>query len=106
MPTSPAGCLNCWGVILMKRDRAYYRYQKKRHIRRKIGILQRIGGEDDVLAWSRGQPGRLSKGKIHCSCWMCRTKSYDEPSHGDKKSRSASEQQRKAFLQGLEDWEM
>ena len=82
----------------MNRDKAYYRYQRKKHIRRKLGILRRIGGEDDVRAWSRGQPGRLSKGKIHCSCWMCRTKSYDELSHGGKKRNAAAEQDLKEFL--------
>jgi hypothetical protein len=29
--------------------------------------------------------GMLHKGKIHCSCAMCRSKSYDELSMRDKK---------------------
>lgn len=69
----------------MKRDRGYYRKQRKRAIRRKEGILRRIGGDAYVHAWSRDIPGRFSKGKIHCSCWMCRRKSYDEPAHRDKR---------------------
>jgi hypothetical protein len=56
---------------------------------RKRHVLRKIGGEEYVLAWSRGQPGRLSKGKIHCSCWMCRTKSYDNPSHSDRRKEEA-----------------
>ena len=87
----------------MKRDKAFFRYQKKKHIQRKVGILKRIGGEEYVMAWSRGQPGRLSKGKIHCSCWMCRTKSYDEPSYGDKKANEDMEQQLKEFETGYEE---
>ena len=89
----------------MKRDKAFFRYQKKKHIQRKVGILKRIGGEEYVRSWSRGQPGRLSKGKIHCSCWMCRTKSYDEPSHGDKKANEDMEQQLKEFEMGYDELE-
>ena len=58
----------------MNRDRAYYRYQREKHIRRKLGILRRLGGDEYVYAWSRDRPGCLSKGKIHCSCPMCAAK--------------------------------
>ena len=51
-----------------------------RAIHRKEGILKRIGGEEYIRAWTGGTPGRLAKGKIHCSCPMCRKKSYDSPS--------------------------
>lgn len=69
----------------MNRTRDYYRKQRKRAIRRKSGILRRIGGEQYVHAWAQGSTGRFAKGKIHCSCWMCRTKSYDEASIRDKR---------------------
>ena len=68
----------------MNRDRSYYRKQRKRVIRHKEGILWRIGGEAYVHAWARGATGRFAKGKIHCSCWMCRKKSYDDPQLRDK----------------------
>ena len=77
----------------MKRDRGYFRKQRKRTIHRKEGILRRIGGEDYVLAWSRGNRGRFAKGKIHCSCWMCRTKSYDIPSCRDRRLALAAKEQ-------------
>ena len=83
----------------MKRSKDYYRYQRKQHIKRKLGILRRIGGEDDVRAWSGGQPGRLSKGKIHCSCWMCRSKSYDDWSYSDKQMFVRMEDQVKEYQQ-------
>jgi len=67
----------------LNRDRAYYRYQRIRTINRKKGICKRLGGNELVEAWVRYKPGRLSKGKIHCSCWMCRRKSYDEKSISD-----------------------
>ncbi len=41
----------------------------------------------------RGDVGRFAKGKIHCSCGMCRTKSYDTPSHTDRKKFIAAQQQ-------------
>lgn len=86
MPTKEAGPCRIF------RDRAYYRYQRNRHIRRKIGILRRWGG--DVLeGWLRGCPGRLSKGKIHCSCPLCRVKSYDERRMDDKRKLLSGQQQ-------------
>lgn len=69
----------------MNRGRGYYRKQRKRTIHRKEGLLRRIGGEEYVCAWAQGALGRFSKGKIHCSCWICRKKSYDDPQHRDKR---------------------
>ena len=46
-----------------------------------------------MFAWSRGNVGRFAKGKIHCSCWMCRSKSYEIPSHADEKKLLAARQQ-------------
>ena len=71
----------------MNRDRGYYRKQRKRAIHRKERILRQLGGEENVRAWSHGATGRLPKGKIHCSCWMCRKKSYDAPNIRDKRRR-------------------
>lgn len=72
----------------LNRDRSYYRRQRMRVIHRKENILRQLGGEENVLAWEHGAAGRLSKGKIHCSCWMCRSKSYDDPQVRDKRRRS------------------
>ena len=77
----------------MKRNTAYYRMQRRRIIRNKIRFLKRLGGNEYLYAWSRDKPGRLSKGKIHCSCWMCRKKSYDHISHRDEKHKIAAIQQ-------------
>lgn len=65
----------------MNRTRDYYRKQRARHIHRKERIIHE--GND---YWNYGnEPGRLSKSKIHCSCWMCRSKSYDSLSISDRK---------------------
>ena len=77
----------------MNRNMAYYRAQRIRIINKKRNILAKIGGSELVHAWSRGELGRLSKSKIHCSCWMCRTKSYEYKSHSDKKKEAAAIQQ-------------
>jgi hypothetical protein len=78
----------------MKKSKAYRRAQRKRVICRKIHILKKSGGEQYVKAWSRGgETGRLAKGKIHCSCWMCRRKSYDELTHTDRKKLLSGKQQ-------------
>lgn len=77
----------------MQKDRAYYRWQRSRAIRRKLGILNRTGGEALAEGWTRGNNGRLAKGKIHCSCWMCRAKSFDCPPHSDLKREQDARQQ-------------
>ena len=77
----------------MNRDRSYYRKQPMRAIHRKEAILRQLGGEENVLAWEHGAAGRLSKGKIHCSCWMCRRKSYDDPKIRDKRAAMDAIQQ-------------
>ena len=64
-----------------------------RAIHRKETILRQLGGEENVLAWERGAAGRLSKGKIHCSCWMCRSKSNDDSRIRDKRAAMDAAQQ-------------
>ena len=75
------------------KTRASRRSQRTRIINRKVSILRKYGGEKNVFAWSRGNTGRFAKGKIHCSCWMCRDKSYDDLSYADKKRLLAARQQ-------------
>ncbi|MBQ6568721.1 MAG: hypothetical protein IJL87_00525 [Clostridia bacterium] len=77
----------------MNRDRSYYRKQRKRSIHRKENILRKIGGDEYVQAWAHGQPGRFAKGKIHCSCRMCRRKSYEDPQARDKRTAAAAKEQ-------------
>lgn len=58
----------------MSRSRAYTRHQRINHIGRKKHIIH---SQNDY--WRVKHDGMLSKGKIHCSCSMCRVKSYDYP---------------------------
>ncbi len=89
----PAGCSKCQEMFELNRDRSYYRYQRNRAINRKLGKLRRIGGNALVYAWTRGEHGRLTKGKIHCSCSLCRVKSYDEPSRRDQAAKDGAIEQ-------------
>lgn len=52
---------------MMKRTRAYRRQQRQRAIRKKLDILQRILHVERLPI-----VGKLSKGKVHCSCNVCR----------------------------------
>jgi len=52
-----------------------------------------MGGDDLIQGWVRGKPGRLAKGKIHCSCYLCRTKSYEQISHQSAKQNETATQQ-------------
>lgn len=65
--------------MAVKRGRAYTRYQRNRHINRKKRIIHK---QNDY--WFYKYDGILSKGKIHCSCWLCRLKSSEYTSKRDK----------------------
>lgn len=55
----------------MKRDNGYYRRMRIKHIQRKKRIAQFCYGEDYSCI-----VGKYAKGKVHCSCPMCRGKDY------------------------------
>lgn len=50
-------------------NRGYYREQRNKHIQRKKRIVRELGGY-----WHYPHDGMFSKGKIHCSCPLCRGK--------------------------------
>ena len=88
----------------MARGREWRRFQRRRAIGKKKGILHRIGGDENVKAWTAGgtKIGRLSKSKIHCSCWMCRTKSYDYLSHMDLRKLQGMAQEKREWDEGAD----
>ena len=69
---------------MMQRTRDYYRYHRRRIIRRKKQIIS-----DQNNYWSYKHEGELSKGKIFCSCPLCRRKSYDFPKFCDRKKKAS-----------------
>lgn len=91
------------------RDRAYRRKQRLKHIKRKENILRRYRldnpphkyNDSDIFGsivfprgreyshegswlpyWIVADRGRLDKGKIHCSCGLCRTKTRCRKNYG------------------------
>ena len=61
------------------RGRAQTRYERYLHIKRKKKIIK-----DQNDYWYYKHEGVLSKGKIHCSCQMCRMKTTNKGKHKNK----------------------
>jgi hypothetical protein len=57
------------GGVIMNRTQDYYRHQRQRIINRKKKIVKQYYGFNYYT-----HDGQYNKGKIHCSCWMCSTK--------------------------------
>ena len=95
-------------MYLSNRDRAYYRKQRAKHIRRKKRICQKEYGWDYY-----NHDGCYSKGKIHCSCPMCSIKSKSRKSryyakrnwkHSDLlKINELENQEQEYFAEGQKD---
>jgi len=66
------------------RGRAYTHYQRNSHINRKKRIIHSMNDY-----WHYSYDGMLSKGKIHCSCPMCRLKSWEYILKRDKSRQLA-----------------
>ena len=70
----PASSVFSGELIYMKnRTKAYIRYQRERIIRRKWTILKDVY---QLEKESMPRRGTLSKGKVHCSCRICRYEQY------------------------------
>lgn len=57
------------------RKRSYYRHHRFRSIKRKMKIAKHYWFYDPENISPR-ELGRLNKGKIHCSCPLCRYEQY------------------------------
>ena len=66
-----------------RRNRAYYRKQRIKHIKRKKNISEHCYGYD----WYQVD-GAYSKGKIHCSCPLCSAKTNNKRRHGYNHSKN------------------
>ncbi|MEK4091704.1 hypothetical protein [Viridibacillus sp. FSL H8-0110] len=65
---------------MKNRSKAYTRHQRERVIQRKWAILKDVLQRENEYMPARGT---LSKGKVHCSCRMCRYEQY----HGIPKTK-------------------
>ncbi|MBR3764704.1 MAG: hypothetical protein IKK57_09185 [Clostridia bacterium] len=77
----------------MNRTRMERRILRHRKIRSRCALLLRIGGAGLLHGWTHGAPGRMSKGKMHCSCWYCRQKLSEMPDRREMRQRDAYHQQ-------------
>lgn len=68
---------------MIHKNRKYRRRQRELHIRHKENIIRSHQFAED--AWMPVR-GKLSKGKVHCSCKMCRFDSY---THQDAKQATS-----------------
>lgn len=97
---------------MQNRSRAYYRHQRWRCIRRKYNIRKQLWGNTAIENYysKDGKTGvaigTLSKGKIHCSCPMCRTKFYDKLSHRDKKYIESANEQLQEYFTSNKEWQV
>lgn len=76
----------------MNRTRYDRRVLRRRKVKSRCALLMRIGGSDLLEGWTRGAPGRLAKGKMHCSCSMCRLKSREIPGRREMRQMDACRQ--------------
>ena len=66
----------------MEKTREYRRYLRRRAIRKKKGVSQRVYGMD----WYQGTDGKYSKGHIGCGCGLCKPgKRFRRPSWEDER---------------------
>lgn len=80
---------------MARRNRAYYRDVRKRKIAHRKHICEDYYGWDWYLV-----DGRYSKGKIHCSCPLCSSKSKDRNwKHSDKQKIESAEDQLDSYFE-------
>lgn len=68
---------------MKNRSVSYYRHQRERNIKRKEFIAKHI------LQWDTLPiRGKFNKGKIHCSCWMCKFEKHFDISKANVKAKA------------------
>lgn len=85
----------------MNHTRDYYRKQRAKHIARKQRMVKEWSMNGNCLYWV-APAGALSKGKIHCSCPWCRSKSYDHKAAKDLARIEAMNESEKYYFN---DWD-
>lgn len=87
-----------------KRTKAYYRYQRNKSIQRKLKIIKNVWKYDEHAAIKHPyilHPGKLSKGKLNCSCKMCKfEKHYDIPKKQTKSNWDVMTMDLKEYFEG------
>ncbi len=58
----------------MSKGLGYKRTMRRKHIRRKSRIVRETWYSGTECLEDEKFRGKLDKGKVHCSCWMCSSK--------------------------------
>ncbi|MER2262099.1 MAG: hypothetical protein ABS934_08780 [Psychrobacillus sp.] len=61
---------------MKNRSKAYTRHQRERVIQKKMKIVRNVFYWDDNEEKYLPVRGKFSKGKVHCSCSLCRYEQY------------------------------
>ena len=80
----------------MNHNRLYYRKQRVKHIKRKQRMMDEWKHNGNCLQLD-SPLGKLSKGKIHCSCPCCSKKSHDHKKANDSARLEAMKQSEKYY---------
>ena len=79
------------------RNRAYRRHQRTRAIARKVKIFTEFWG-NELVFYRNGEVsafpvGKYAKGKVHCSCKLCKFEEYYKiPKEKDRAKQQAMQQ--------------
>lgn len=63
-----------YGGVILSRDTSYRRKMRNKHIERKKNIVKNIRHSSSEMLENERFVGGLDKGKVHCSCPLCREK--------------------------------
>ena len=81
----------------MNRSRADRRFARNRAMAHRSMILRDCWKLNDADFWTPVRYGMLSKGKVHCSCRLCRRTFHDAPRIMDKRHLLAQNQRLRAY---------
>lgn len=90
---------------MKNRSKFYYRHQRERVIAKKVYIYTVVMGIE-LIDYRNGRDfphfkGRFSKGKVHCSCKMCKyEKHYNIPKHTHQSKWNAMKKEIEDFYNG------
>ncbi|RZT23592.1 hypothetical protein [Fictibacillus sp. BK138] len=63
---------------MKNRSKDYYRHHRNRVIQKKLNVIKNVWCRDETIPHPyEVDPGKLSKGKLHCSCYMCKYEKHE-----------------------------
>jgi hypothetical protein len=63
---------------MKNRSKDYYRHHRNRVIQKKLKVVNNVWCRDETFPHPyEVHPGKLAKGKLHCSCYMCKFEKHN-----------------------------